>query len=139
MHIEPEARQIIMTVLEDRDVDSIVVEIINKAGNNTISLGVGKSAEADYVTQVDGINVISTPETLEALDNIVFIVDEEGKLAVVQMSCCGGHEGGECGCGGHEGGECGCDGHEGGECGCGGHEGKHSHEHKGGCGCGHNH
>ena len=138
MHIEPEARQIIMTVLEDRDVDSIVLEIINEDGNSTISLGVGKSAEADYVTQIDGINVIATPETLEVLQNAVFIVDEEGKLAVVQMGCCGGHEGGECGCGGHEGGECCGGGHEGGEC-CGGHEHGHSHEHHGGCGCDHNH
>lgn len=139
MHIEPEAKEIIMTVLKDRDVDSIVVDIVDDNGQDTIALGVGLSGDADYVTVIDGVNVIASPATLEALENVVFITDDNGKLAVVEMRGCGCG----CGCGGHEDGEnCGCEGHdhEGG-CGCGGHgaEHQHSHSHEGGCGCGHHH
>ena len=131
MRIEPEAREIIMAVLEDKGADSIVVNIINDNGNDTIALGIGLAAEADFVTTVDGVSVIVSPENLEALENVVFLVTEEGKLGVVELRSCG------CGCGGHEGDEgCGCGDHEGEGCGCGCHE--HAH-HEGGCGCGHNH
>ena len=138
MRIEPEAREIIMAVLEDKGADSIVVNIINDNGNDTIALGIGLAAEADFVTTVDGVSVIVSPENLEALENVVFLVTEEGKLGVVELRSCGCG----CGCGGHEDGEgCGCEGHdhEGG-CGCGGHDHEHEHaHHEGGCGCGHNH
>ena len=131
MRIEPEAREIIMNVLDGREADSIVIDIVTEGGNDTIALGVGVSSEAEFVSEIDGVKVIATPETLDVLERVIFIA-QEGQLAVVEPCGCG------CGCGGHEDGEsCGCEGHdhEGG-CGCGGHDHEHEHAHEGGCGCG---
>ena len=146
MRIEPEAREIILAVLQDRNLDSIKLDIINENGMDTIALDVGNAYGTDNVTIIDGVSVIASMETLSVLENAVFISDN-GRLSVVEMrgcgcGCgCGGHDDGECGCGGHEHGEgsC-CGGHEHGEGGCcGGHEHEHTHNHEGSgcCGCAH--
>ena len=44
MRIEPEARQIIMAVLQEREADSIVLDIVDDNGQDTIALGVGLAA-----------------------------------------------------------------------------------------------
>ncbi len=142
MQITPEAKLVIDSVLETRECDCISLEIVNDNGKDAISLQVGFSSEVDasLIHVVDGVNVIATEETMSALNDIIFVLDEDGRLSLMQPSCgCGG---GCCGGDGHDDGGCCCGeghDHEGG-C-CGGGEGHH-HDHEGGCcggGEGHHH
>lgn len=168
MYFTPEAKLIIDKVLEERDFDCIRLDIVKEDGQDTVSLAIGKSSSAEPVTEIDGVRVIASGKTLQALAKVVFVVDAEGHLSIRELGgcghnsegcgcghdeseggcCCGGgHEHGEGGCGcdhgehehHHEGGCCGGANHEHGEGGCGCEHGEHEHHHEGGCCGGHQH
>ncbi len=144
MYFKPEAKFIIDKVLEERDFDCIRLDIVNEDGQDTVALEIGRGSSAETITEIDGVRVIASNETMQALANVVFVVDEDGHLSIRELGGCGCNHSEGCGCDhgdgegcccedGHEHGEggCGCGGenHDGGGCGCGGH----GHSHEGGC------
>lgn len=116
MKITNEAKEAILALLKENEVDTLNVSVTHDGHHHSINLEIGNKDEFDRVISINDMNVAISEEDENALEHIVLDL-RDGELFLFDEGhhCCHGH--------GHHDGEGCCHDHE------------HNHEE----GCCHNH